>query len=686
MSNLLQKFRKFKNSKIAIYGLSTETKRVLDEISDSFSIVGLLDGYKSSGTLYGRPIISIEDAVKCQVKLILVVARPGSCRAITKRIKKICVDNQIDLFDIRGRDLCDIQSPLYDLKGVNGIKKADLLRMINEHKVVSIDLFDTLIMRQVTFPSDVFDVIECRLREQGITIEDFSGKRLEAEKYLSKTTAPTLNDIYRYMIATYSITEITADELRELEWKVDQALIVPRRDMCAFIADIFYGGKEVYIVSDTFYTKRELEEILKKWDITFYTDIYASCEYGVSKSQGLFQKLKEQIFGRSCIHIGDDIFADVECAEKYGISACQIYSGLELLEKLGYLGLWDNITDLSSKIKAGMFVSKLFNSPFQFETEERKIEVKTAYEIGYLFFAPIIRDFLIWFDRQVKDHDLQNIWFCARDGYLLKKIYDQWKGNTSSIYFLTSRTAAIRAGVETKEDLKRIEQMKFSGTLQENLERRFGLLVGTKGEDILSGMLLDFSEEILDKAALDRENYKAYIRRLDVKKGDIAFFDFVAKGTSQQYIERLVEEHLKGLYFLRLGEKDLEKKIDILSFYENEEIEGSVIFNDYYILETILTSFMPSVTGFDEQGAACYGEETRDEKSLACIRSVQNGISDYFMEYLNICPDMDEGIDKELDEIFLKMIHKVFISAKDFLDLVVEDPFFNRTTCMTDLL
>lgn len=686
MPSLSQKIQKYKNTKIAIYGLSTETKKVLDEFGDAFSIVGLLDGYKSSGTLYGRPIISIEDAIKCRVKLILVVARPGSCRAIAKRIKKICVDNRIDLFDIRGRDLCDMQNPVYDLKGVEGIKKADLLRTIDEHEVVSIDLFDTLIMRRVMFPSDVSEVAGCRLRERGIIIEDFPGKRLEAEKYLSKTTAPTLSDIYGYMIETYSITGITVDELRELEWKVDQDLIVPRRDMCALIADIFYEGKEIYIVSDTFYTKRELEEMLGKWGITFYTDIFASCEYGTSKSQGLFQELKNKISGKTCLHIGDDIFADVECAEKYGIPACQIYGGLELLEKLGYLGLWDDITDLSSKIKVGMFVSKLFNSPFQFETEERKIEVKTAYEIGYLFFAPIIRDFLIWFDWQVKEHGLRNIWFCARDGYLLKNIYDQWKGDTSSVYFLTSRTAAIRAGVETKEDLKNIEQMKFSGTLREHLEKRFGLAVGTKGEDIISGSLMDFSEEIFEKASADRENYKTYIRQLHMEEGGIAFFDFVAKGTSQQYIERLVENHLKGIYFLRLGGKDMDGKTDIISFYEDQGIEDNVIFDDYYILETVLTSFMPSVTGFDEQGMACYEEETRDGKSLACIRSVQDGISDYFMEYLRICPYIDERIDKRLDESFLKLIHKVFISAEDFLDLTVEDPFFNRTTCVTDLL
>ena len=92
LSNLLQKYKK-----IAIYGLGTETERVLGEIGTEVSVVGLLDGYKKEGELYGFPIISIEKAIQEQIKLILVVARPGSCKAIAQRIGKICAENQIAL-------------------------------------------------------------------------------------------------------------------------------------------------------------------------------------------------------------------------------------------------------------------------------------------------------------------------------------------------------------------------------------------------------------------------------------------------------------------------------------------------------------------------------------------------------------------------------------------------------------
>ena len=43
-------------------------------------------------------------------------------------------------------------------------------------------------------------------------------------------------------------------------------------------------------------------------------------------------------------------------------------------------------------------------------------------------------------------------------------------------------------------------------------------------------------------------------------------------------------------------------------------------------------------------------------------------------------------INKKLDEAFLVLIHNMEIKDKDFLSLMVEDPFFNRMTNITDVL
>lgn len=677
-------FNKYRNRRIAVYGLSLETKKILPELDGMFQVMGLLDGYRQDGSLYGKQIISMEQAIKDQVEMILVVARPGSSRAIAKRIGSLCTEKGIRLFDVRGKDLCDQQRVAYSFDHIQGITRKQLFQYTKDSDAVSFDFFDTLMMRQVLFISDVFGLIDRRLKKKGIFIENFCGKRLESEKSLSQETAPSLEEIYTYMVNIYSIQGILPEELARLEWDVDQTLLIPRWEMCRFVAEMIQMGKDVYIVSDTYYTGQQIEQLLDECGVYGYKAVLASCEYGTGKMHHLFGRLKDKLRGKTCIHIGDDISVDIESARKHGLGACQINSGIELLEMSGYLGFWGDLDGLSDRIKMGMFAAKIFNSPFQFESVDRKIYVENAYDIGYLFFAPMITDFVLWFNKQVREEHIQNVWFCARDGYLIKKMYDRLTNDTSSVYFLTSRMAAVRAGVESEEDIVYVEEMNFSGSLPEQLEKRFGIFVSFEK---VGNKLSDHIQEILTAAAQNRRDYKKYIDKLKISQGDIAFFDFVSKGTCQMFVSRLVTEHLKGYYFLQLEKRSMkEKLLDIQSFYGQEGLEDSAIYNDYYILEVMLTSPMPTLEGFDRNGEPRYAKETRKASDMRCFQDSQEGILDYFKTYLDICGTLDMQIDKQIDEMFLSLLHKVSILDRDFLDLIVEDPFFERTTSMKDLI
>lgn len=203
---------------------------------------------------------------------------------------------------------------VYDFKNVTGITKAEFMRRLENSEVISVDLFDTLIMRRTLFATDVIELTDEKLKEQGIVIEKFCDRRLESEKYLSQQTASTLVKIYEYMLEKYDIQNVTAQQLAELEWKLDYELVVPRREICEAAAQAYEGGKAVYIVSDTYYTKQQLVQLLDKCKITKYTQVLASCEYRTGKTQQLFEVLKKRLDGKSCIHIGDDDIADIQSA------------------------------------------------------------------------------------------------------------------------------------------------------------------------------------------------------------------------------------------------------------------------------------------------------------------------------------------------------------------------------------
>ncbi|MDD7333723.1 MAG: HAD hydrolase-like protein [Lachnospiraceae bacterium] len=685
MSNIVQLFEKYKTDKVAIYGLGIEAERVLKQMDSQFQIIGLLDSYREDGEIYGKKIISLQDAINNRVKMILVVARPGSCKAIARKIGETCKSNQIALLDINGRNLCENRKVVYDFQGIQGNSKEFLLHMVKERDVVSVDLFDTLVMRQILFSTDIYELLDEELKNRGIFFDDFAKQRVSAEKELSKHKAPSLVEIYQYLMDLNGFSGLIAEELAELEWSIDISLVVPRVEMCNFLSQMWNMGKEIYIVTDTYYSRTQIEAILQKCGINSYTDVLVSCEYGTSKTQKLFGNLRKCIGKKSCIHIGDDTIADVESAERNGIEACRIYSGIDLWEAVGCLGMEKYVDDLSDRIKLGLFVSRIFNSPFQFETTEKKICVNNANDIGFMFFAPLISDFVLWLNEQVAEN-VDNIWFGARDGYLIQKLYD-CIGNTTktSVYFLTSRVAAIRAGVKNLADISYIDEMKFSGTVQEQMQERFGIQIPKQVKDKES--ILDYAKEILSTAEIKRKNYLKYIKTLDRKEGNIAFFDFVAKGTCQMFVEKILNKQLMGLYFLRLEEDNPKTQgLNIKAFYQAEEKLDSVIFDNYYILETMLTAPMPSVLEFDENGKPCYSKETRDDESIKCFSQAQEGISDFFQRYVEICPVGKRNINKSLDEHMLSLVQKIIITDNAFLNLTVEDPFFNRMTDITDLI
>lgn len=667
---------------VALYGLGTETERFITEIKDKYDIVCLLDGYRQDGEMYGYPIMSIDGAIEAGVKKIIVVARPGSCKVIARRIKEICIANDVTLLDVRGKDLLDDNRVIYDFKDIKAGTRTELLNKIDDVDVVSFDLFDTLIMRKVFSYTDIFELLELKLEREGIYIGDFAAKRLALEKELSVKGAPKLEEIY----SSLSVRDISAKELAQQEWEVDRSVLAPREAMDSVFSYAIEHGKRVFITTDCYYPKEWIVTFLKNSGINGYEDILVSCELGVSKNQGLFDILKERAGGCRILHIGDDEYADIEMAQRYGVDSFRIYSAKGMYEYLGELGMAETVISLPDRVKMGLFVSHFFADPFLWEIDDAKLFAKDAYDIGYLFCAPMITDFTLWMKNLVKEDAVKVTLLCARDGYLLKRLINAMEGSSEFLYFLTSRTAAIRAGVKDDIDISYVDSMKFFGDPQEELRVRYGITEKCAETNHRANL-------ILERSTILRENYRRYGQIIGVPgEGTVGVFDFVAKGTSQMFLRNVFDANLRGYYFLQLEPEFMsDKALDIKPFYSEEERTNSEIFNSYYILETILTSPDPSVIEFDQNGNPVFDKETRSDKDIKCVLRAQSGIEDFFKDFIRIFLDggvnnYSECINKRLDEKLLSLIGKVDIIDEDFKALVIEDPFFGRMTSITDVI
>lgn len=673
-------FSNYKNKKIAVYGLSTETERFIMEHGHEYSIVGLLDGFKEDGEMYGYPIIPLTQTVNLGVSLIIVVARPGSCKAITKRIGAFCKENNIALFDVRGKDLLAASSVRFDFSNLTGVNRQYIEEKISKADVVSFDLFDTLITRRVLTYTNLFDILDLRLRKEEIFIPDFSKLRLQAEKALSKDSAPTLEKIYSFVLDESNVSSVTAKDLAQMEYKLDVSTLCTRDDVCQLLKAAVAEGKKVVVTTDSYYSKEQIQGILNQFAIVGLDDLWVSCEYGVAKTQTLFELLKEKYNGLSILHIGNDTFADIEKATEYGLETCHLYSGQDLFDSMGGLGLEDSISTLADEIKVGMFIANVFNSPFWFEEEAQRVSVADANQIGYLFCAPMITDFILWMKKNADEENCEQLLFGARDGYLPIKLYEKVDKACKSVYFLTSRTAAIRAGMMDASDIEYVDSMKYSGTVEEATERRFGIVLENDN-------MAEREKLILDKARMQRDYYKGYIEQFGFSDRFIGMFDFVAKGTTQMYLEKLFHQHIKGYYFLQLEPEFMaDKGLDIEPFYSHDEKDESAIFENYYILETILTAPYPQVKEFNGNGEPVFAEETRSVADLNVFEMAQNGITRYFDEYLALVPAEERYENKSLDEKLLALINNVLIKDNDFLNIQVEDPFFGRMTDIRDVI
>ena len=432
--NLPESLLPFQGQQIVIYGIGTETERLLPELSEYFSIIGFLDGYRDNGAIYGYPILSVPEMLDAQVPLVLVVARPGSCKAIAKRIGVLCRENKIALLSIDGLDLLAKRQSGFLLNPVilqrNLPEKAvcfsaeELTQKAQLAQVISMDLFDTLLCR-MTLEQDFYQILDCRLQEMGIVFPDFAKKRLAIEKELSRHTAPRLKEIYYCLLQDVQVDEseviehladagiggiveytdcakehtgiaTAANMLAEFEWQQDLRVLCERTEMCELYRNWVQQGYTVVITTDMFYSKKQIADLLAQFDLNGYADIFVSCEYGTGKDGDLFDRVREAYGAYEILHIGDDARKDYTCATEHGLWAAKIASVSDCCEASGMFGMEDAVESaaLSDRVKYGMFFAKLFNSPF-FEPA-MPVHIQNAKQVAYLFCAPIITDFMLW--------------------------------------------------------------------------------------------------------------------------------------------------------------------------------------------------------------------------------------------------------------------------------------------------
>lgn len=179
---------------------------------------------------------------------------------------------------------------------------------ISTTPIISFDVFDTLIIRGVLFPTDVFNNLSLD--------PTFKSKRIEAEKRARAESGKediTLEEIYKVLMPTAS-----DEALRQaMEREIEAELKVCKANKAAldFFSQVRESGKRIIIISDMYLDCSTISTLLQNCGYNLNgVNVYVSSEYGLTKRSGnLFKKVLEDleiVSSSEVLHIGDNLRSD----------------------------------------------------------------------------------------------------------------------------------------------------------------------------------------------------------------------------------------------------------------------------------------------------------------------------------------------------------------------------------------
>lgn len=653
IENFRHNFSGIKNKRIAIYGMGRRSATLLPGITD-FNIAGILDRDESNvgKELCGIKVISIKN-VEAAVDVIIINSDPSNYEIIYKRIAK---NITVPVYYADGRLAClSDEDTSYERNGYWKSSYRELKDKIDRADAVSFDIFDTLIMRKIFSPEDVFRLLGEKVRAELKLDCEIAGIRAQAAAKCGSNA--TINEIYKQIKKT-NLTDTNIADIMQLEKDIDIDLCIARRDIADLYEYCLACGKKVYLISDMYYKLQDIKHLLDKCGVTIPDDehIWISCEKKCDKVSGSIWKEYSELVGKDikCLHIGDNKTGDVENPAKYGIDSYYIMSAKDMLMNSSMAELASHVNTVSDSICLGLVISKLFNSPFALCSTNGKVSYDDSEIYGYCVYGPLLEKFLIWLYYNSRKDGIDKLLFFARDGYFLEKDYkivsqlldDGYKQDWC--YLPISRRLIYMATMKSEDDLKRVVAFPYVGTFADYMKSRFEITVTDAtseyndrqinavgdSQNILK-WIQPYKDKIMEQAKRERENYLDYLKSDGDMQAEVSY------GTNQYYLQRLTGIKTKGYCFYACLAKDNVYTNDIsmyacFQYGDDYTAEKSFARKKNMYIETFITAPHGMIRYIDNQGKMICKPDGKSQEYFDIKEKVNCGAVDFIVDYMNI--------------------------------------------------
>lgn len=551
-------------------------------------------------------------------------------------------------------------------------------------KYVSFDIFDTLIMRYVYNPEDIFLLMNKKFEEVYKSNISFDKLRIGAERVCRMKFGNShpeyqdvnIDEIYDTLSEYYNIPLDVAKTMEAEEKKLE--IKFSRRRKSAFeLFDVAkLSGKEVILTSDMYLDEATIRAILDKAGYSGYKKLYISSVLRKTKANGdIFKAVIKDLGAKASdiLHIGDTWINDIERPKSLGISTIFFPKAKEVFEnKINGINtnLCHNIGETvcgimcnSSKFKDSLGYRCMlalasgyyFDNPYRSFNEESDFN-GSPYFIGYYALGMHMVALSKWICDNSTEYD--NIYFMARDGYLPMLAYNIFRNNENpkGEYIYTSRKMLLPLMIESKEDFfdlpveyrnhtpaTILELLSFcckdynANTLDFDVNKTF------TDENQFNNFITFFVNNLYDSSKHNEaiERCKKYYAPL--AKGNNASFDMGYSGRIQTAVSRACGKGIDALFVHSDSKR-----------YSNMKRKGNYkikTFYDFYpymsglIREHILSDSSSSCIGIDENINLIFDGIEKLYQDSFVVNQIQQGAIDFVKDFKNIFIEYFDYID-----------------------------------------
>ena len=356
-----------------------------------------------------------------------------------------------------------------------------ILNNLERFDLISFDVFDTLLERRLEPPDLVKEqsaaFLSKYLQSLGVQLnrDEIVARRntienrlrrlaveqgFDAECSLAELAEKLVADCAGATISACLETQIAAEFVRH-ELESERQTLSPHPEMAALFAELLRNNKRVILSSDMCLAADQIRSLLSANGLPVGdVPLYVSGDLKVCKGTGRLYRHwieSEGVDPGRAIHIGDNAECDFVAALSVGLSAIHFAPPASQTRK-------QRLLKLHHRAAGNDFSKGKYSLALCEQVGSHPLQNDFFFRYGSQFLGPVFAVTMHRLVEQVREYGIQQLLFAAREGFIFKKIYEQFaqgmlphERRPDTVYAYFSRHSTALASVQ-RLSLREVER------------------------------------------------------------------------------------------------------------------------------------------------------------------------------------------------------------------------------------